>query len=147
MTTVEGRELLGLPPAEVWRRLNDPSSLAAAIPGCSALDPQPDGSFLATMTIAVGAVRGSYDGTLRYEEVEAPDRCTIAIAGRGKLGEIAGRGRLELVAVADGTEVAYAGSFEVRGRVAAVGGRVIGGVARRVIVETLRNLARGKDAA
>ena len=140
MTTVEGREVLGLPPSEVWRRLNDPPTLAAAIPGCSALELQPDGSLRGTMTLAVGAVRGSYEGTLRYEDVEAPGRCTIVVAGRGKLGEVAGRGRLELLAAARGTDVVYEGSFEVKGRVAAVGARVMGGVARRVIVGALRNL-------
>ncbi len=143
MTAIEGRERLGLPPADVWQRLTDPVALAAAIPGCSALDAQPDGSFAATMSVAVGAVRGSYEGTVRYEDVAPPDHCTIAVAGKGRMGEISGRGRLELAAVEGGTEVAYDGTFEVRGKVAAVGARVVGGVARRMIVETLRNLERG----
>ncbi len=141
MPQIEGSEHLALSVEEVWKRLNEPAMLAEAIPGCRTMTAEDEGRFRTTLDIAVGAVRGTYDGFVFYEDLEPPERCTIAIEGKGTHGSIEGRGTLSLVMTADGTAVNYVGRFDVQGRVAGVGARVMSGVSRKLIVETLRNLA------
>lgn len=141
MPQIEGSEHLALSVDEVWRRLNEPSVLVHAIPGCREMTADGEGQFRMTLDIAVGAVRGTYDGVVCYQDLEPPEHCTIAIDGKGTHGSIEGHGKLSLVPTADGTTVEYVGKFAVQGRVAGVGARVISGVSRKLIVETLRNLA------
>ena len=148
MPGVDGRERLALAPEEVWRRLNDPAVLARCIPGCSGLERLEDGRYRTTLTVAVGAVRGSYAGTVAYRDVEAPDRCTIVVEGRGDKGSITGQGEIALAGTGDSTEVTYRGTFKLTGPVAGVAQRLAPGLSRRMIVETLRNLEReGSESA
>jgi uncharacterized protein len=142
MAKVDGSETLSLPRAEVWRRLNDPDALASAIPGCSGFERIDEATFQTSITVVVGPVHGTYAGTVGYVDIEAPERCTITVKGRGDKGTIDGRGEIELAERGDATEVFYSGTFKLTGRVAGVGQRLAPAVSRRMIIETLRNLER-----
>ena len=122
--------------------LNDPETLGAAIPGCRGFerDAEAEHRFRTAITVAVGAVRGVYEGTVAYEEVEEPKRCTIVVAARGDKGAIDGSGAIELEERADATEVAYRGDFKLTWPVAGIGQRMAPGISRKLIVQTLRNL-------
>jgi carbon monoxide dehydrogenase subunit G len=147
MAKVEGSETLSLPRAEVWRRLNDPDILADSIPGCGGFELIEQDMFQTSITVAVGPVRGAYAGTVRYLDVEAPERCTIAVEGRGDKGTIQGEGAIRLGESDAGTEVSYTGTFKLTGPVAGVGQRLAPGISRRMIVETLQNLERAPRGA
>jgi carbon monoxide dehydrogenase subunit G len=140
MPTVSGTERLEASLADVWRMLNDPATLASAIPGCNGFERDADNRYRTSITVAVGPVTGVYEGTVEYRDVEAPHRCTIVVEGSGDQGTIAGEGRLTLREEESSTEVDYAGSFRITGAVAALGQRVAPGVSRKIIVTTLRNL-------
>ena len=148
MAKVEGRETLSLPRTEVWRRLNDPDILAESIPGCSGFELIGQDEFQTSITVVAGPVRGAYAGTVRYLDVEAPERCTIAVQGRGDKGTIQGEGKIALGESGANTEVSYTGTFKLTGPVAGVGQRLAPGISRRMIVDTLHNLERARaDAA
>jgi uncharacterized protein len=147
MARVEGKETLALPRAEVWRRLNDPDVLGRSIPGCSGFERIDDGRFKTSITVAIGPVRGTYDGTVEYRDVEEPERCTIAVSGRGDKGTIDGEGAITLAERGDATEVGYEGTFKLTGPVAGVGQRLAPGVSRKMIVETLKNLGAAAPEA
>jgi carbon monoxide dehydrogenase subunit G len=142
MAKVEGNELLELPRDEVWRLLNDPASLGASIPGCRGFER--DGAselrYRTAITVAVGAVKGIYEGTVEYLDVQQPERCTIVVSGRGDKGTIDGRGEITLEPREQQTNVGYSGDFKLTGPVAGVGQRLAPGISRKMIVETLRNL-------
>jgi uncharacterized protein len=140
MAKVEGSETLSLPRTEVWRRLNDPDILAESIPGCSGFELIGRDEFQTSITVVVGPVRGAYAGTVRYLDVEAPERCTIAVQGRGDKGTIQGEGKIALGESGTNTEVSYTGTFKLTGPVAGVGQRLAPGISRRMIIDTLRNL-------
>jgi carbon monoxide dehydrogenase subunit G len=142
MPKVEGSETLSLQRAEVWRRLNDPDILAASIPGCSGFERIGEDEFQTTITVVVGPVRGAYAGTVTYRDVQAPERCTIAVEGRGDKGTIQGEGAVTLGESGAGTEVSYTGTFKLTGPVAGVGQRLAPGISRRMIVDTLHNIER-----
>src|SRR5215207_11504306 len=100
MPRVEGSETLALSRAEVWRLLNDPDTLAASIPGCRGFD-RDDGAahrYRTAIEVAVGPVKGVYEGTVEYVDVDEPERCTIVVAGKGDRGAIDGRGAITLAA-------------------------------------------------
>jgi len=137
---VEGSERLRLTRQELWRRLNDPQILGACIPGCEGLERTADGSYRTAITVVVGAVKGTYRGSVEYRDIEEPERCTIVVSARGEQGSIAGQGALSLVEADGCTDVSYAGEFRLAGRVAGMGNRVAPAVSRRIIVDTLRNL-------
>lgn len=149
MPRVQGQELLELPREEVWRRLNDPDALGSSIPGCRGFerDAGSDQRFRTSITVAVGAVKGTYDGAVEYRDVVEPERCTIFVSGKGDKGAIEGEGRIVLSGKGEATEVGYEGTFKITGRVAGVGQRLAPGVSRKMIVETLRNLERRGRAA
>ena len=145
MARVEGSEILALPRERVWQLLNDPETLGAAIPGCHGLerDGEEKHRYRTAIAVAVGAVKGVYEGTVLYADIEEPERCTIKVAGRGDKGTIDGQGEIELrEAGSDSTQVAYRGEFKITGPVAGVGQRLAPGISRKMIVETLRNLER-----
>ena len=140
---VEGSETLTLSRERVWELLNDPAMLGVAIPGCHGLERE-DGEehrYRTAITVAIGAVKGVYEGTVLYADIEEPERCTIKVSGRGDKGTIDGEGKIELREPAPGsTDVAYRGEFKITGPVAGVGQRLAPGISRKMIVETLRNL-------
>jgi carbon monoxide dehydrogenase subunit G len=141
---VEGSERLALPPAEVWRLLNDPDTLGASIPGCRGFerDGGAEHRYRTAIKVAVGAVTGVYEGSVEYADIEEPHRCTIVVDGKGDKGAIAGSGAISLADADGATEVGYRGDFKITGPVAGVGQRMAPGVSRKMIVETLRNLER-----
>jgi carbon monoxide dehydrogenase subunit G len=148
MARVDGSETLALPRERVWALLNDPETLGGAIPGCHGLERE-DGEehrYRTAISVAVGAVKGVYEGTVLYADIEEPERCTIKVSGRGDKGTIDGQGEIELREAATGaTEIAYRGEFKLTGPVAGVGQRLAPGVSRKMIVETLRNLERSGE--
>jgi carbon monoxide dehydrogenase subunit G len=148
MAKVEGNELLDVPRDEVWRLLNDPESLGASIPGCSGFerDGESEHRYRTAITVAVGAVKGVYEGTVEYLDVQEPERCTIVVSGRGDKGAIDGRGEITLEPRERQTDVGYSGDFKLTGPVAGVGQRLAPGISRKMIVETLRNLEQRATA-
>jgi len=142
MARVDGSETLALTRERVWELLNDPEVLGAAIPGCRGLerDGEEEHRYRTSIAVAIGAVKGVYDGTVLYADIAEPERCTIRVSGRGEKGTIDGQGEIELRAAEAGTEVAYRGEFKLTGPVAGIGQRLAPGVSRKMIIETLRNL-------
>jgi len=142
MARVDGSETLALTRERVWELLNDPETLGAAIPGGRGLERDGDEEhrYRTSIAVAIGAVKGVYDGTVLYADIAEPERCTIRVSGRGEKGTIDGQGEIELRAAEAGTEVAYRGEFKLTGPVAGIGQRLAPGVSRKMIIETLRNL-------
>ncbi|MEZ5073242.1 MAG: carbon monoxide dehydrogenase subunit G [Solirubrobacterales bacterium] len=140
MARVDGSETLALARERVWELLNDPEMLGAAIPGCRGLerDEEEEHRYRTSIAVAIGAVKGVYDGTVVYADIAEPERCTIKVSGRGEKGTIDGQGEIELRAAEAGTEVAYRGEFKLTGPVAGIGQRLAPGVSRKMIIETLR---------
>ncbi len=150
MARVDGSETLALPRERVWELLNDPDTLGAAIPGCHGLE-RVEGEehlYKTAIAVAIGAVKGVYEGTVLYADISEPERCTIKVSGRGDKGTIDGQGAIELREADAGTEVVYRGEFKLTGPVAGIGQRLAPGVSRKMIIETLRNLeSSGAPAA
>ncbi|MBX6377265.1 MAG: carbon monoxide dehydrogenase subunit G [Clostridia bacterium] len=127
----------------VWSVLMDPQALAQAIPGCEALEPEGEGAYRARLRLGIAAVRGEYEARIRLEDVQEGESYRLRINGQGGAGfvEVDGRVRLEPEG-AGATNVAYEFDAKVGGTVAAVGQRVLSGVAKLIVGEFFKSLAR-----
>src|SRR6266496_4549972 len=74
MPRVTGERMLAGPPERVWALLTDASELARAMPGAGEVEVEDGRSFRATISLAVGPVKDTYEGRLAYEDEQPPDR-------------------------------------------------------------------------
>lgn len=115
----------------VWAALNDPDVLRRALPGCQMLEQTGAQEFTATVAAKVGPVSATFKGKVELSDLDPPHGYTLSGRGQGgPAGFAKGSARVRLVAEGDETVLTYVAEVDVGGKLAAVGGRLIGGVAR-----------------
>jgi 2-furoyl-CoA dehydrogenase large subunit len=129
-------------PGEVWRRLLDPDTLRAVIPGAHAVEKISNTRFRAEVTLGVGPVKGRYRASIELSELDPPRAVTLSGSVTGVLGSGRGSGRITLAAEGGGTLISYSYDAEIGGKVAAVAGRLLDGAARLIIRQFFEALAR-----
>lgn len=132
-TTMEGTFIVPAAKEIVWAKLNDPDVLRSCISGCNTLEKTSDTHFVATAKMKVGPLRTTVRGKLDLLDVDAPHGCRIVGEGEGGLAGFAkGIADIRLDSVPGGTLVTYALEAAVGGRLTHLGGRLIGGFAKRM---------------
>ncbi|MBI3998466.1 MAG: carbon monoxide dehydrogenase subunit G [Armatimonadetes bacterium] len=139
---IEGQYPLPAPREQVWAALNDPEVLTRTTPGLKTLKPTGEGTYDATIELAVGPVKGSYEGKVRITDQAPPERMTLVVEGGGRVGTIRASGALTLEAQGDKTMVHYVGDAQVTGVLMSVGHRLFGGVAKQLAGEFFKALER-----
>jgi 2-furoyl-CoA dehydrogenase large subunit len=117
----------------VWKHILDPAILKKIVPGCQTFERVGDNQYRATVTIAVGGIRGNYEARIEMRDLDAPKSLTLTGSGRGALGWGRGEATVSLAADGETTRLTYAYSADVGGRVASVGQRMLGTVTRALI--------------
>ncbi len=117
----------------VWRALNDPEALEAAIPGCEAVTRVSDTEFDAVVSAAVGPVSARFSGRITLADIDAPRGYTIHGQGQGGAAGFA-RGQAKVTLIEDGgaTILRYAVDAQIGGKLAQVGQRVVDAAARQM---------------
>ena len=105
--------------------LVDPEVLRRCVPGVESLEANPDGSYKMSLKAGVGAIKGSYAGTIRLDEMREPEHYKMLVDGKGSTGFVKGAGTLDLAEQGEETLVSYAGEVSVGGTIASVGQRMI----------------------
>lgn len=152
---LSGTRIIAASREEVWKHLNDPETLRAVIPGCEALEALEDGGFEATVRQKIGPVRATFRGKVTLADVRAPESYRINGEGSGGIAGFAkGGADVRLNEVEGGTELSFAAEAQLGGKLAQLGNRLVGGVARKVIdeffdafmahVETAQHKAEGE---
>lgn len=127
---VEGKVKFDAPVQKVWDVLQDPESLRSAVPGVQSLEQVGDNEYEATLKLGVAAIKGTYSAKVKiYDQVE-PKSYRLGISGEGGPGFVNVDGSLELEDHGSTTTVHYDFDAQVGGAVAAVGQRMLGGVAK-----------------
>ena len=139
---VEGEHTVAAPRERVWTLLNDPGVLQRATPGVKELQPLGDDTYRAVIELAVGPVRGTFEGKITITEKVPPERVTMIVEGSGRPGTLKARGDLQLVAQNGSTLVRYTGDAQVTGVLMSVGHRLFGGVAKEMAGKFFSALAR-----
>jgi carbon monoxide dehydrogenase subunit G len=149
---LQGDYAFAAPRALVWRALLDPDVLARTLPGCEKLERTAENEFRGLLNIAVGPVKGQFEGTLQLTDLKPLEGYHMKLNGKGPNGFMTGEGDLRLSDAADGgTTLGYDIDSQVGGRVAGVGQRLLESSAKSITRQGLEGLAREltamKDAA
>jgi carbon monoxide dehydrogenase subunit G len=82
------------------------------------------------MKAGVGAVKGTFKGTVRLDDIQAPSHYRMIVEGKGGPGFVKGTGVFDLTENSGATAIAYTGDMQVGGVIASVGQRMIEAAAK-----------------
>jgi len=139
---LQGEVSIPAPSERVWVHLTDVDLLARSLPGCEKLEPEGEGTYRVTMKLGIGALSGSYTGTVRLSEMVPERNLRLTLQSRGPWGFVHGEGTLALTRQEGETLVRYQGELQIGGLIASVGQRLLEGAARMVINQFFQNIAR-----
>jgi uncharacterized protein len=130
---ITGAVSLAAEPEQVWQAIHDPAVLARTLPGCESLVEQGDNTYGMRVTMGVAAVRGTYDGSIHLEDIEAPTRLRLKASGAGAPGTVEADVDVSVEGCEDGgTRVSYHADAQVGGPIGGVGQRMLSGVTKRM---------------
>jgi carbon monoxide dehydrogenase subunit G len=139
---IAGNYTFDAPREEVWSALNDPEVLARTIPGCQRLDQVGENEYESTLKVGLQAVRGTYNGRVKIDNLVPPESYEIHVDGKGSNGFLKGNGGIKLREDGDKTILDYGGEAQVGGTIASVGQRLLDGAAKTLINQSLKALAQ-----
>jgi uncharacterized protein len=140
---IEGEQAFAAPRERVWAALNDPRALARALPGARRLEPVGPDEYALAVSVGVGSVRGTYEGTFALSEKRDGEGCVVRASASGAPGSVETVARMTLRdADAGGALLRYEADATVTGALAGVGQRLVAAAARRSTREFLAALDR-----
>src|SRR3954471_9337357 len=139
---IEGEHAFGSPRARVWEALNDPATLARALPGAQRLEPVGPDEYALAVNVGVGSVRGTYEGTFALSDKRDGEGCTVRASASGGPGSVETVARMALADRDGGALMTYEADATVTGALAGVGQRLVAAAARRTTREFLEALDR-----
>jgi carbon monoxide dehydrogenase subunit G len=119
--------------ARVWELLMDPVILSSCIAGCERFEPDGEDRYNVTLTVALAAITGSYNGTVMLVDKIEGTSYRLEVQGQGRAGFVKGSAAIALRAEGSTTVADVAGTVQTGGPVARVGQRLIGGVAKMML--------------
>jgi carbon monoxide dehydrogenase subunit G len=142
----KGKYSIPARPAAVWAALHEAEILAAAIPGCEAVEKLSPTEFKARAVIKVGPVKARFDGKVELRELAPPAGVAHAMMLKGEgqggaAGFARGESQVRLSTEGDGTLLEYDAKAIVGGRLAQVGQRLIDGAAKALADEFFAKFA------
>ncbi|MDY0393785.1 FAD binding domain-containing protein [Virgibacillus halophilus] len=127
----------------VFTSLLDPDVLRNCIMGCKELIQQEENVYKVDLSVGVAAVKGKYDATMRLADVSVPESYKLIVHGEGGPGFVDAEAEIHLVDVDDSkTELTYTYEAQVGGKVAAIGQRMLGGVAKLIINDFFKKIKK-----
>jgi len=127
---IEATYEIKAPRERVYAALIDPEVLRYAIPGCESLEKSGDDLYTATMKAGIGAIKGTFKGDVRLEDMRPPGHYRIVVQGKGAMGFAKGAADFDLEDKDSGTLIRYSGEMQIGGSIAGVGQRMIQGAAK-----------------
>ncbi len=137
---LSGERTIAAGRVEVWKALNNPEILQAAIPGCTEMTGNAVDGYEATVTQKIGPVKATFKGVVGLSDIV--EATSYRISGEGKggaAGYASGGADVTLSDVEGGTLLQYEVQAKVGGKIASLGGRLIGGVAKKLADRFFKN--------
>ena len=82
------------------------------------------------MKAGIGAIKGTFKGDVRLEDMRPPEHYRIVVQGKGAMGFAKGSADFDLEEKDGGTLIRYSGEMQIGGSIAGVGQRMVQGAAR-----------------
>lgn len=124
----------------VWTLLMDPDVLRTSVPGCQAMVLTGPDTYQAELSLGIAAIKGHYKGLVTVLNKRPPEAFRLQVEGKGTPGWVKAVVDLELAEQGEETLLTYYVDAQVGGMVAAVGQRVLGGVAKMLLSDLLETL-------
>jgi uncharacterized protein len=137
---IEGTQKLHAPRDRVYSALTDPEILQRCIPGCESLEKTGADTYAATLKAGVGAIKGTFKGEVRLEDMRPPAHYRIVVEGKGGVGFAKGSADFDLDEQEGATLIKYAGELQIGGTIAGVGQRMIQGAAKMMAARFFASL-------
>jgi carbon monoxide dehydrogenase subunit G len=133
-----------VPPDRAYELLLDLQNVAPCVPGGEIGAPDADGVYPGKVTVRLGPMKFSYEGTLQIAERDPATR-TAVIAGVGKASGGSERASVRSVMVVapdgNGSRVQMTSDLDIKGRAAQMGAGIIQGVSGRMVKQAAACLA------
>ncbi|WP_117236988.1 SRPBCC family protein [Thermus sediminis] len=124
----------------LFRIFQDPDFLAKAVPGAKELVPEGEGCYRAVLELALGPLRGRFQGRVLIKDRRPPEALTLGLEVQSPLGRAEGEGRVELFPEGEATRVRYEGEARLMGSLAGLGARLLQGAAQGLAEQFFQNL-------
>ena len=144
---ISGEYRLSVPRQQAWDALLDPDTLRNCIPGCESLERLDQDHYQARIKTAIGPVRATFDTELRIRDAKPPEHYRLDGAGKG--GAIGfGRGHADVTLDDEngGTVLRYTAAFQVGGRLAQLGSRLVLAATRKLADDFFEQLTKHIDS-
>ena len=116
----------------VWQALNDPNILKQCVPGCDSFEKESDTIFTVTATNQIGPMNATFSGTVTLSNIQENQSYTIKGEGQSSVGFANGSANVKLMEKNECTTLIYEINVNVGGKIAQLGSRLIGGVAKKM---------------
>ena len=130
------------PPDRVWSMLMDPEVIRQCMPGCGALVATGEDRYKATLTVALAAITGTYEGTIELSDKAPPSSYRMRVEGQGRPGFVKGEATITLRADGSETIVDVEGQVHTGGTIARLGQRLVANVSKMMQDRFFSNLRR-----
>ena len=137
---MNGQHSLNAPRDKVWAFLMDPEAIAKVMPGCEQLEEIAPDTYQATLKLGIAAIKGTYTGSVKIFDKTPPTHYRMVIDGSGTSGFVKGEATIDLQEQDGKTVLIYDADTQVGGLIANVGQRMISGVAKLIINQSLKKL-------
>ena len=144
---LEGERTLKANRSDVWERLIDASTLQKCIPGCQSISGSLEDGFEATIAQKIGPVNAKFRGSVTIKDVIEGESYTIEGEGKGGVAGFAkGTVNVALSDSSEGTLPTYNVDGRIGGKLAQLGSRLVGGVAKKLSNQFFDRLQSEFDA-
>ena len=116
----------------VWLALNNPDILKKCIPGCESFEKKSDTIFNAIVTNQIGPMNATFSGTVTLSNIKENQSYTISGEGQSSVGFANGQADIKLIEENGTTTLSYEVDINIGGKIAQLGSRLIGGVAKKM---------------
>jgi carbon monoxide dehydrogenase subunit G len=130
------------PVSDVWALVDDIPTAASCIPGVTEVQMRGEREFDCRVTQRVGSVKSSFGIRAEMTDLVPNEQVTIVCEGKDKMlgSNVRATVRFRLGEEGQATAVDIAADFQVTGRIATFGQRIIAAKAEQVVMQSLRNV-------
>ena len=137
---IQGNHTCNVSRDQVWAFLMNPACIAKVMPGCERLEEAAPDTYKAVLKLGIAAVKGTYSGSVQLLDKTPPSHYRMLIDGSGTTGFVKGEVTIDLQEQDGNTVINYDADVQVGGLIANVGQRMIGGVAKLLVNQSLNKL-------